>query len=150
VPKFGKRSLDRLSECHEDLQAIAHKLIEKMDVTILCGHRGKEEQEQAFIAGNSKLRFPHSKHNKKPSLAIDIAPYPIDWKDIPRFMDMCSEIEKIAAELGIKIILGRDFSFRDWPHVELVTQKDIDSGHYERMRAKSTKKWPDVYIKKSK
>jgi peptidoglycan L-alanyl-D-glutamate endopeptidase CwlK len=148
VPKFGKKSLDRLDEVHEDLQKIAHKLIERMDVTVLCGYRGKEEQEQAFINGNSKLRFPHSKHNKKPSLAMDIAPFPIDWKDMKRFIDMCKAVEEIAAELGIKIILGRDFEFRDMPHIELVTEKDIQSGHYERMQRKATKKWPDVYKKR--
>lgn len=148
MAKFGKKSLDRLDEVHEDLQKIAHKLIERMDVTVLCGYRGKEEQEQAFINGNSKLRFPHSKHNKKPALAMDIAPYPLDWNDMKRFLDMCKLIEEIAAELKIKIILGRDFEFRDYPHVELATQKDIDSGYYERMQKKANKKWPDVYKKR--
>lgn len=138
--KFGKKSLERLSECHEDLQRIANELIKEMDVTVLCGYRGKEEQEQAFINGNSKLRFPHSKHNRKPSLAVDIVPYPIDWKDMKRFLDMCAAIERIADELKIKIILGRDFTFRDWPHIELATEKDINSGYYQKMRQKWTKR----------
>lgn len=146
--KFGQKSLDRLSECHEDLQKIAHELIKEMDVTVLCGFRGKEEQEQAFIQGKSKLRWPHSKHNKKPSLAMDIVPYPVDWNDMRRFIDMCSAIERIAKSLDIKILLGRDFSFRDWPHCELVTDYDIRTGYYERIQ-KKIQKTPLVYKKRS-
>lgn len=116
---FGKKSLERLSECHPDLQAIANELIKEIDVTVLCGHRGEKEQAAAFIAGKSKLQWPRSKHNKTPSEAMDIAPYPVSWTDIGRFQDMCIRIERIAKQLGIKIRLGKDFSFKDWPHVEL-------------------------------
>lgn len=117
--KYGKRSMQRLSTVHEDLQAIAHELIKHMDVSVLCGHRGEREQEAAFVAGNSKLQWPRSKHNKLPSLAIDLAPYPIDWDDIARFNEMCDLVEAIAKDKGIKVRMGRDFSFRDYPHVEL-------------------------------
>jgi len=119
VPKFGKKSLERLATCHEDLQAIAHELVKIMDVTVLCGHRGEKEQAQAFIDGHSKLTWPRSKHNSLPSRAVDLAPYPVDWKDIKRFSEMCTHIESIAKRLGIKIKLGRDFSFKDYPHIEL-------------------------------
>ena len=117
---FGKKSLERLSQCHPDLQKIANELIKELDVSILCGFRGEKEQNQAFINGKSKLKWPRSKHNKTPSLAIDIAPYPIDWKNIGRFIDMCDRIKRIASELGIKIKQGREFSFKDYPHTELV------------------------------
>lgn len=90
-----------------------------MDVTILCGHRGEKEQNDAFNKGNSKLTWPRSKHNRFPSEAVDVAPYPVDWKNISAFNKMCKKIEELAKELGIKIKLGRDFSFKDYPHVEL-------------------------------
>jgi len=122
---FGKRSLERLETCHEDLQEIAHELIKYMDVTVLCGHRGEREQNSAFNSGHSRLMFPRSKHNKTPSRAVDLAPYQgnvpggVDWKDIGRFKKMVELVEMIAKEKKIKIRLGRDFSFKDWPHVEL-------------------------------
>lgn len=119
MPKFGKSSLDRLSECHPDLQRIMHELIKELDVTILCGHRGEREQTAAFISGASKLQWPRSKHNSKPSRAVDVAPYPIDWTNIAAFNDMCDRIERIAKELGVKVRMGRTFSFKDYPHVEL-------------------------------
>ncbi len=128
MPKFGAKSLAKLAEVHPDLQAIAEELIKVMDVTILCGFRNEQEQQAAFVNGTSKLQWPRSKHNKQPAMAIDLAPYPVDWKDLSRFAAMCNQIERIAAEQGIKIRLGRDFSFKDWPHLELhdkhVSKKD--------------------------
>jgi peptidoglycan LD-endopeptidase CwlK len=118
--KFGKASMKRLAECDPRLQKIAFELIKEMDVLVLCGHRGEKEQNEAFNLGNSKKRWPNSKHNKLPSLAVDLAPYPLSWSNIKRFKDMCKRIERIAEELNIKIKLGRDFSFKDYPHVELV------------------------------
>jgi peptidoglycan L-alanyl-D-glutamate endopeptidase CwlK len=119
MAKFGRRSMKRLSEAHEDLQAIAHELIKVMDVAVLCGHRTEKEQNAAFHRGNSKLMWPRSKHNKQPAEAMDLAPYPIDWADIGRFNEMCDHVERIAKEKGIKVRMGRDFSFKDYPHVEL-------------------------------
>lgn len=120
MPKFGSRSKQRLSECHPKLQEIMNEVIKIMDITILCGHRGEEEQNKAFNEGKSQLKYPQSKHNKKPSLAVDVAPYPIDWNDLERFNRMCGIIEGIAHMKGIRIRLGRDFSFKDYPHIELV------------------------------
>lgn len=118
--KFSKRSKSRLSTCDERLQIICNELILRMDVTILCGHRGEKEQNKAYNNGFSKLKFPHSKHNQFPSKAVDVAPYPVDWKNIRRFNEMCDIIQEIADQYNIKIKLGRDFnSFKDYPHVEL-------------------------------
>jgi peptidoglycan L-alanyl-D-glutamate endopeptidase CwlK len=124
MPKFGKKSLERLEELHPDLQLLMNELIKEMDVTILCGYRGKDEQNSAFINGKSRLQFPRSKHNTTPSQAVDIAPISpktkgIDWNDIALFLEMCSKVEKLADTLNIKIRLGRDFSFKDYVHFEL-------------------------------
>lgn len=111
-----------MSECHEDLQKIANELIKEMDVTVLCGHRGEKEQNAAFINGKSKLQWPRSKHNKVPSLAIDTAPVKdgkINWNDIRGFNIMCDKVEEIAKRLGIKIRMGRTFSFKDYVHWEI-------------------------------
>lgn len=122
--KFGQKSLERLRTCHDDLQLLCYAILEEMDITVLCGHRGEKEQNEAFIKGNSKLKFPKSKHNKVPSLAVDIAPYPVDWNDIKKFEEMCKIAERQAEKLGIEIRLGRDFSFKDYPHVELIETKN--------------------------
>ena len=114
-------SKERLETCDERLITIVSDVLKVMDITILCGHRGKEEQEKAFSEGKSRAHFGQSKHNSYPSLAVDIAPYPINWdvKD-PRWNIMCDLVLYIADRYGIKMRLGRDFTnLKDYPHVEL-------------------------------
>jgi len=120
MAKFGAKSLERLRTCHDDLQLLCHAILDEMDIMVLCGHRGEQDQNKAFAEGKSKLKFPKSKHNVTPSLAVDIAPYPVDWSDIARFEQMCEIAERLADKMGIEIRLGRDFSFRDLVHIELV------------------------------
>lgn len=117
--KFGQKSLERLRTCHDDLQLLCHSVLQEMDITVLCGHRNKEDQDKAVAAGNSKLSYPKSKHNSLPSQAVDIAPYPVNFNDIESFKKMCEVVERCAEKMGIEVRLGRDFSFRDYPHVEL-------------------------------
>lgn len=129
MPKFSDASAKRLAECHPSLQLLFNAVIEKYDCTILCGHRGEQQQNEAFQQGLSKQQWPHSKHNKKPSLAVDVAPYPIDWKDRDRFYHFAGFVIGAAWVLGVKIRWGgdwdrdgdlRDQSFYDLPHFELV------------------------------
>lgn len=117
--KFSERSLKNLSQAHPNLVKIANELIKEMDVIVICGHRGEKEQNDAVKRKASKLKWPKSKHNKMPSLAIDVVPAPVDWDNIAKFKEMCLKVEEIAKRLEIPITLGRDFSFKDWPHIEL-------------------------------
>lgn len=119
--KLSKKSQERLETCDDRLITIVSDVLKVMDITILCGHRGKEEQEKAFSEGKSRAHFGQSKHNSYPSLAVDIAPYPINWdvKD-PRWNIMCDLVLYVAERYGIKMRLGRDFTnLKDYPHVEL-------------------------------
>ena len=119
-------SLNRLKECHPDLQKLILRVDEIYPVHVICGYRGKEDQDKAFTEKKTKLQFPNSKHNKRPSLAVDVVPDPdrdpktLSWTDIKQWEIMCLAIEAAADELDINIRLGRDFSFKDYPHVELV------------------------------
>lgn len=121
MPSFGPHSKSRLATCHPDLQRLFNEVIKEYDCSVLCGYRGKEEQEKAFAGGFSKARWGQSKHNRKPSLAVDVVPYPIDWNDVPRFLNFVELVKKKAKELNIKIRCGADFtSIKDYPHFELV------------------------------
>lgn len=126
---FSKRSLAALSTCHPDLQKLMSEAIKDYDFAVICGHRGRADQDRAVAQGMSKLAFPKSKHNKLPSLAVDIVPYPVRWKDIDSFKQLAVHIHKVADQLGIKIRHGADWNmngdytdekFSDWPHYELV------------------------------
>lgn len=128
MPTFSKKSNQRLDTCHHLLQYIARLAIKETDFTVICGHRTKEEQDAAFKAGNSKLKFPKSKHNSNPSMAMDLAPYPIDWNNRERFIELAKVILRIAKEKNIPIRWGGDFNMDgdktkndawDLPHFEL-------------------------------
>ena len=120
MPKFSKQSLDRLATCHPDLQRLMHAVIRRVDITILCGHRGETEQNAAFANHTSQLKWPKGKHNKLPSLAVDIAPYPVDWNNVQRFKDVAEIVKQEATDLDIDIEWGGDWhSIVDLPHWQL-------------------------------
>lgn len=128
MPKLSKISAKRLSTCDPRLQAVVRAAIEKTDFSILCGYRNKQDQDDAFERGFSKVRWPYGRHNRNPSQAVDLAPYPIDWSDIGRFKAMMMIVKAEGERLGVPLRFGMDFNqngiigddkFVDWPHVEL-------------------------------
>ncbi len=130
--KLSETSIARLATCHPDIIKLIQKVSESYNVTVTCGHRGEADQEDAFNKGLSKLQFPASKHNKSPSLAVDVVPFPIDWNDRNRFFHLAGFIQATAKMMGIDIRWGGDWtkdnnfkndSFVDMPHYELVGEK---------------------------
>lgn len=138
---FSPESLRKLSTCDPRLQSLLREAIKYIDFTILEGHRGEAAQNEAFRKGNSKLQWPNGKHNRLPSVAVDIAPWfhgpgdPINWRDVPAFARLMGYIERIAHEQGVKVRLGMDWdgdfrtasydpgeNFLDAPHLELVLE----------------------------
>jgi len=129
MPNFSLASKTKLLTCHPELQRLFFEVIRHWDCQILEGHRGKEAQNEAFKKGNSKLQWPKGKHNKLPSLAVDVAPYPIDWKDTQRFIYFAGFVLGVASQLGIKLRYGGDWDrdtqmtdekFRDLVHWEII------------------------------
>ena len=122
MPRFSQRSKNRLNSCHSDLQIIMNEAIKEYDFSILEGHRTIERQYQLYLDKKSQLDGVNKKgkHNYIPSLAVDIAPYPIDWSNIQRFKDLSKIIKRIAKEKGIKITWGGDWKrFVDMPHYQI-------------------------------
>ncbi len=117
--KFSKRSIKNLETCSGSIQDLLNEAIKYYDFTVLCGFRDKKAQNDAYEKGYSKLRFPHSRHNKYPSNAVDVVPYPIDWDDTKRFLELNRIIMKCADELDIKIDWGFNLWGWDMPHYQL-------------------------------
>jgi peptidoglycan L-alanyl-D-glutamate endopeptidase CwlK len=120
VAKLSTLSVALLGECHPDLQRLvrAYEKVAPRDFSVACGYRNKVDQNAAYARGDSKLQWPHSKHNQSPSLAVDLWPYPVDWtgKGRPAFEAQRAEVLALAHELGIHI---RVISW-DLPHFELI------------------------------
>jgi len=128
MPKFGKRSSTNIQSAHPDLQRLFAEVVKFFDCTVICGHRDKESQNKAFHEGFSKVKFPKGRHNAKPSNAVDVCPYPVDWKDTARFRYFAGFVLGIASQMNIKIRWGGDWDkdwqvkdnkFNDLPHFEL-------------------------------
>lgn len=128
MPYFSKRSKSKLMTCDVRLQKLFNEVIKYFDCTILEGHRSKEEQDEYHRTGKSKVKYPNSKHNQNPSMAVDVVPCPIDWNDIERFYYFAGFVIGISKMMDIDIRWGGDWdsdtelhdqSFMDLPHFEL-------------------------------
>ena len=133
MANFGKISQTNLAQAHSDLQIVFNEVINHYDCAVICGHRNEEDQNKAYNDGLSKLRYPQSKHNKTPSLAVDVVPWfknrpHIRWNDKDKFYEFGGFVQGVAASLGINIRWGgnwdmddelKDQSFFDLPHFEL-------------------------------
>lgn len=140
MPSFGRASLNILAECHIDLQTVFFEVIKTFDFSILVGYRGQVLQDAAFAAKKSKVKFPFSTHNCRPAEGVDVAPYPIDWKDEHRFIYFAGYVMAVADRLLIQgrityaIKWGGDFNkngrldddnFVDLDHFQLIKPKGV-------------------------
>ena len=136
MPKFSERSLKMLATVHPDLQLLMHEAIKHFDFAVLEGQRSKERQEELLREGQTKTL--QSKHLLRPSHAIDIAPFPVDFSNeitnIGTFYYLAGLVmvlaERLYAEKKIanKIRWGGDWNrnknfkdenFRDLVHFEI-------------------------------
>ena len=143
APKYqwGARSLGRLQTCHPLLVTLMQRVISRpdlpLDLSVLCGHRTREEQNSAVARGASMLRWPSSKHNRTPSHAVDVAPYvggSVSWA-WPHYHAVAPVIRAEWAAMqaegivpaGVTLTWGGDWqTFPDGPHWELSGVVDVE------------------------
>lgn len=120
MPRFGRSSRLILAELHPQLREVAGEAIKYFDFRITAGYRGQEDQDKAVQEGFSQLRWPNSRHNRRPAEAMDCVPWPVDWNDIGRFHEMAGVILTVAKQQGIGLAWGGHWrKFKDRPHFEL-------------------------------
>lgn len=120
MPELSERSLAQLATLDPRLKRVCEAAIKRADFVIVCGYRGKADQDKAVAEGKSKASWPNSKHNSSPSLAVDVAPYPIDWKDLTHFKELACVILETASHIGVPMTWGGNWTkFRDYPHFEI-------------------------------
>lgn len=132
MPRFGRRSTKNILEAHPDLQRLFYEVIKYFDCTVIDAYRPQEEQDEAYYTGRSKLKFPQSKHNIKPSMAIDVVPWFTDephvrWRDMDTFYYFAGFVKGIAANMGIDITTGLDWDSDN----DLKDQTFQDAAHFE-------------------
>jgi len=133
MPWLGETSARRLRTCDPRLQLLCYDVIPWFDFAVTCGHRSHSEQAALYAKGRTEpgdvvtwAKPGQSKHNGLPSLAVDLAPWPIDWHDLDRFVEL-SRLMKLAAALrGIDLEWGGDWPRRkrDMPHYQVPVKAD--------------------------
>ena len=130
--RYSRRSMSRLRTCDSDLvllmvQALADPAC-PCDVTVIEGHRGEARQNEMHATGKSQLRWPRSRHNSTPSMAVDVAPYvrgavSWDWDDYhPLAEHIKATWARLKAEKKVvgELEWGGDWrSFKDGPHWQI-------------------------------
>lgn len=130
MPKFGKTSLARRATLHPDLQGIVDEAIQVVDFFIATGHRSEAEQNAAFDKKVSQKRWPESKHNKTPSEAMDVVPWPTQWACEKQIYLLAGVIKAIAHSRGVKIRWGGDWDSDG----DLTDQRFNDPCHFELVK----------------
>ena len=90
MPKFGKRSKERLKGVHPDIIKVLNAVIKYYDITILDG----------II----------KKSNHQTGKAVDISPWPVKFDDTKSFYYLAGLIKAESRKLGIRIRFGGDWN----------------------------------------
>lgn len=139
MPKFSAASLLQRKTLHLNLQKVADHVVAGWDCTLLEGKRSEEQQKINVARGTSwTMDSKHVYPLDKPSLAMDIAPYPVKWpnpklptypKDLALWYAFGGYVMGVADGLGIKLRWGADWDgdqiindqiHDDLPHFELL------------------------------
>jgi len=144
MPSFSKKSMRRLETCAPELQHLFREVVKRSDCTVLEGLRSQERQAELYRQGRSKLDGTTKRSKHQPaadgfSWAVDVAPYPIDWRTHDdtvrvRWLSFARLVLGVADEMSISLRWGGDWNgdwdrasdptsdqrFNDWPHWEIV------------------------------
>tara|TARA_Y100000310_G_scaffold145758_1_gene145164 strand:+ start:544 stop:936 length:393 start_codon:yes stop_codon:yes gene_type:complete len=128
MPKFGKKSKGELKTCDERLIRVFNEVIKTVDCSVLKGYRNKADQNKAYETGRSNAKYPKGKHNKNPSMAVDVVRYPVDWDDLERSTLFAGFVLGVANQMGLNLRWGNDWDgdfetkdtgLKDYPHFEI-------------------------------
>ena len=148
MARFSKRSRANLDGCHDDIIAVCNELIIVTDFSVVFGNRPPELQFELYQKGrefkNDKWIVARqnevvtycdgfkklSNHNKTPSDAVDLIPYPSKYSDRNEQYYLAGAFLAVAYRLKVQGIIessfrwgGRWKSFKDYPHFERVKAK---------------------------
>ena len=65
MPKFSRKSKERLATCDDRLQKVFNEVIKYVDCSILEGHRSEERQNKLYKEEKLKLNT-QGRHNTSP------------------------------------------------------------------------------------
>ena len=125
--KFSTKSLAKINnpKFHPKLKLLLVEAIKTSPIDFTVIETVRTIAQQKINVANKVSKTMASRHipsTNKSGLceAVDIAPYPINWKDIKSFILLSEHIKKTAKKLNIPITYGGDWkTLKDYPHYEL-------------------------------
>ncbi len=150
MPAYGRISTTRKQTCTQNLQDVFDDVIYMLpwtdpesgvtihDAAILCGNRGEEAQNLAFMMETSQVQWPNGKHNSLPSRAIDAAPYHaekphIHWRDFDEMEAFKRLVFLCAEKRGIRLRWGLDWDGDGIRGDKDPNEKLYDGVHFEEV-----------------
>ena len=137
MPKFSKRSLDRLATVHPDLITLCHYAIKEYDFAVLYGMRSAEQQFDLYKRGRKLVGDAwaiedkkkvvtykdgyHKKSRHQLGEAVDLIPYyvaypHIRWKDtkglyhFSGYIRGCADMLKRYSAIENDVVWGGDWN----------------------------------------
>lgn len=147
MPLYSAHSSTVLAMAHPDLQKIFNEVIRWYDNTVAVSYITKAQAEDDFNKGLSHIHYP-TKHNTKPSIAVDVYPYingtvSFDLKQGLNFGGYVMAVANRMHEDGLITHVVRwggdwngnhdvnDNSFEDTGHFELIPKEGEVFQYYE-------------------
>ena len=106
MPRFGKRSKERLRGVDARLVNVLNEVVKYFDITVIEGLLSQKRQDELVAEGKSKTKFGKHVLGK----AVDIAPYPIDWQARDDFHLLGGFVLGVASQMGVNVRWGGDWS----------------------------------------
>jgi len=120
----------RLAQVDPDLVRLVVAVGVDRHVQVIAGARTIAEEQSAINSGHSHLKNAVDSYHvlipgtRPLALAVDLAPWPVNWANRQSFLDLGAAVKAKAAALGVT-----PFSWGgDWPH-------PFDWGHFQKAPA---------------
>lgn len=129
--RWGDKSKRIRATLDPRLQVVVDEVLQRVDVSLTSGYRDREEQNTLFENNVTQVRYPDSKHNRRPSEAVDLQPhpYPNNENDLRAALGYIAGLAMMIAENhGWQLRWGGDWNrngsvvdngFDDLFHLEL-------------------------------
>lgn len=134
---FSQRSKNNLTGVHPDMVRLMNEAIKNcpVDFTITEGVRTKQQQRELYDQGRTKPgnivtnadgvrnKSNHQAKSDGYGHAVDLYPYydrSVQVNDAESLKIIAAHIKTVANQLGISIKWGGDWTFKDYPHFELI------------------------------
>ena len=123
--------MSRLEGVHPLAVDWALRVVRIMDCSVVYGVRSMTEQRHMVSIGASQtMDSKHLIQSDGYGHAIDLAPYPIDFKDLDRFWMLGGVGIAVAHDMGIPMTWGRDWD----SDFDFYDQEFMDFLHWQIMQ----------------